>query len=59
MQRTPKKIYHSCKESKVIFVDLFNHHADHLDILWCWLMHRHAGHMSCYCPQGTLHLLNS
>ena len=27
------------------FLDLSNQHADHLDTLWCWLMHRQDGHM--------------
>lgn len=40
------------------FVDRFNQLADHLDILWRWLICRHIGHVSCYCPLVMLLMIN-
>ena len=40
------------------FMDRFTLHADHLDILWFWLMLPHVGHACACYPQGTLHSPN-
>ena len=38
-------------------MDLSNQPADHLNILWCLLMHRQDGHMFACCPHAMPRLL--
>ena len=40
-------------------MDLINQLADCIDVLWCWLIRKHAGHVLCHYPLVMLLILHS